>query len=403
MYDATQKLADKILADSDRCVMCGLCLPHCPTFNVKHNEADSPRGRILLAKALAQQQLQADENVRDHIESCLHCLHCERVCPAQVAFGELIDNSRYYLAKKRQATPLPRWLKLLIASHKLCLIIALFIRLYQGSGMQSWLRRRAFFQRLSIASWDAMLPQWSHLPSKRTSERIDSKDKTVALFSGCVGAICDQNTLQVAEKLLNAAGFKIRSNKQYCCGAIHQHSGNLAYARQLMQKNTKAFPTNMPIVSCASGCGCRLEKYNNELSANHYDIHRFLLKHVQQLNFRELPETVALHTPCSMQNVLKHQQAPIKLLNMIPNLRVVSLKTESGCCGAAGVQILQHQSQGNALADSIIVAMKQSGADILVTSNVGCAMHLRRRIWSRGLNYEVMHPLLLLYRQLQTT
>ncbi|MXX98753.1 MAG: (Fe-S)-binding protein [Gammaproteobacteria bacterium] len=403
MYDATQKLKHKILADSDRCVMCGLCLPHCPTFKVKRNEADSPRGRILLAKALAEQQLEADENVRAHVESCLHCLHCEHVCPAKVPFGRLIDNTKHYLAEQQQITPLPLWLKPLLASRKLRLLFASVIKLYQLSGIQAWLRKRTFFKRSTIATWDAMLAKREYISAALPHSNINSK-QTVALFSGCVATISDQNTLRATRQLLTAAGFKVQlNNKQHCCGAIYRHSGDLEYARHLMLKNSKTFKADIPVISCASGCGAMLQQYDNELSARHYDIHTFIIKHADHLSFRELPETVALHTPCSMQNILKQQAMPKKLLSLIPKLQIVSLKPETGCCGAAGIQILQQQSQGDVLADDTIDAMKESHANILLTSNVGCAMHLRRRIWSRKLDYEVMHPTLLLYRQLQTT
>lgn len=404
MYDSIQKLRDRLLADSDRCVMCGLCLPHCPTFNIEHNEADSPRGRILLAKALSQQQLKGDERVRVHLESCLHCLHCEQVCPAQVPFGKLIDNTKHYLYRKQQTTPLPLWLKLIIASRKLRFLFAMFIRLYQHTGIQSWLRRKDFFKRSLIASWDAMLANRYYIPATKPFIKINSEHKAVSLFTGCVATISDQDTLKVTKQLLTVAGFKVLSNKaQVCCGAIHQHTGDSKYAQHLMSKNTKSFRTDIPIVSCASGCGGRLQQCDNEISARHYDIHTFLIKHAKNLAFKELPETVALHTPCSMQNILQQQESPKKLLSLIPKLVIVPLKPQTACCGAAGIQILQQQTQGNILADDIIATMKKSNAHILLTSNVGCAMHLRRRIWSQGLNYRVMHPTLLLYQQLQTT
>ena len=75
MYDTDQKLRAKIVADSDRCVMCGLMVYHIgPTFDIERNEADSPRGRIVLAKAIAKKQLKADESARTHLESCFALL-----------------------------------------------------------------------------------------------------------------------------------------------------------------------------------------------------------------------------------------------------------------------------------------------------------------------------------------
>ena len=403
MYDTTQKLRAKIIADSDRCVMCGLCLPHCPTFNIERNEADSPRGRILLAKAVAKKQLKADEGTRTHLESCLHCLHCERVCPAKVPYGELIDSAKNYLHQERQTTPLPLWLKLIIVSRRLRFLFALFTKLYQYSGIQARLRRWNLFKRSTVASWDAMLAKRYYMPGVKPHSAINPKYKAVALFTGCVATVSDQNTLKATQRLLAAAGFKVQSNKrQHCCGAIHQHIGDSEYAQHLMIKNSATFKSDIPIVSCASGCGGRLQQYDNEISTRHYDIHAFLAEHTKHLAFRELSETVALHTPCSMQNILKQQEMPKQLLSLIPNLSVVSLKPQITCCGAAGIQILQHQAQGNALADDTIDAMKKTNANILLTSNVGCAMHLRRRIWQRKLKYEVMHPVLLLYKQLQT-
>lgn len=381
--------------------MCGLCLPHCPTFGIKHNEADSPRGRILLAKALAKQQVDADRHVRRHLESCLHCLHCERVCPAKVPFGALIDNAKHLLYHRRQTTALPLWLRLLIASRRLRILSALFIKLYQRWGIQSWLRNRTFFKQSAVASWDAMLAEPTDISPAKPCDPIKSTNKTVTLFDGCIAMLTEQNTLKATRALLTVAGFKVQpNNKQCCCGAIHQHSGDLEYSRHWMLKNAKAFNSAVPVVSCASGCGARLQQYGNELSAHHYDIHAFLLKHAERLQFRALPETVVLHTPCSMQNILKQQEIPKKLLSKIPHLNIVSLNPRSSCCGAAGIQILQQQSQGNVLADDTIDAMKETDADILLTSNVGCAMHLRRRMRMRGLNYEVMHPILLLYKQL---
>ena len=59
--------------------MCGLCLPHCPTFQLSGLESRSPRGRIALARQL-QPDLAVDDSVVAAFDTCLQCRACEDFC-----------------------------------------------------------------------------------------------------------------------------------------------------------------------------------------------------------------------------------------------------------------------------------------------------------------------------------
>src|SRR5256884_774642 len=95
----------------DPCVHCGFCLQACPTFLATGDEADSPRGRIELMRALEAGELAPDDPcVALHLDRCLGCRGCEPVCPSGVGYGRGLETARALLAEHRKGgvSPLAR-------------------------------------------------------------------------------------------------------------------------------------------------------------------------------------------------------------------------------------------------------------------------------------------------------
>jgi glycolate dehydrogenase iron-sulfur subunit len=83
----------------DSCTHCGFCLPACPTYVATRNELASPRGRIVLLRALADGELTAgDPALLRHLESCTMCHACEPACPSGVAFADAYRAAQTLLA-----------------------------------------------------------------------------------------------------------------------------------------------------------------------------------------------------------------------------------------------------------------------------------------------------------------
>src|ERR1700747_70770 len=86
----------------DPCVHCGFCLQACPTFLATGDEADSPRGRIELMRALEAGELAPDDPALAlHLDRCLGCRGCEPVCPAGVGYGRGLATPRALIARRR--------------------------------------------------------------------------------------------------------------------------------------------------------------------------------------------------------------------------------------------------------------------------------------------------------------
>ncbi|MDH5632397.1 MAG: (Fe-S)-binding protein [Gammaproteobacteria bacterium] len=79
---------DIIAEEAARCVQCAQCLPFCPTFRLSNSESESPRGRIALAAAIANHKI-SDKAAWRHLDSCVECHACTRMCPSKVNYDRL--------------------------------------------------------------------------------------------------------------------------------------------------------------------------------------------------------------------------------------------------------------------------------------------------------------------------
>lgn len=387
---------------ADRCVKCGLCLPHCPTYTLKQDEGESPRGRIALMQALDSGQLEASAALQSHLDNCLDCRRCEVVCPADVPYGQVLDAGRALLQSQTSRSALPSWVAALTQPgyrrwlHRL-------LWLGQRLGLR-WLARRAPLPqslRRLVRYWP-QLARPRQLPSA-TPEISNSRGK-LALFTGCVGSMAGQAALHHSMALLQALGYRVESpTAQACCGALHLHTGSPAKAAQLAQENAACFANAgyQALLGCDSGCVATLAEYPASFP-EHYalppvmDVCGFVQQHWQAgIRLKPLPARALLHLPCTQRNVLRNEQAVVALLQRIPGLEVTPL-TQQGCCGAAGSYWLKHPQTADALVAPIVDEVTQRQPAYLLTSNVGCAMHLAAHLPD---HVRIMHPLGLLYQQ----
>ena len=393
-------ISDPLLREADRCVKCGLCLPHCPTYLKLTNEADSPRGRISLIQALLGDDLGPSASLQRHLDRCLGCRACERACPSGVAFGRMIDGARARMRATggSRAASLSPWLLQMLSDRERLSRYARILPLARRAKLlilaEKLALKRNHRQWLRVAR---VLPDHAAHPGLHPARHPSGR--SLQLFIGCVASLADRRAINAAIAVLTRLGYAVDIPKsQVCCGALHRHNGFPDQADRLCASNRELTRNSRAeaLITLATACHLELTEHAaSELPV--ISITDFLLNLLTQTAsptaFEPLNARIAVHTPCSART-----DQSVRLLKLIPDAQVFELPDNAICCGAAGSYLLTQSRLSAALGRDKKAHLDTTRADILVTSNTGCAIQFRLQ----GLQTEILHPIELINRQLST-
>lgn len=410
------------LAGVEACVHCGLCLPVCPTYEEWKTSMDSPRGRLLLMKAVAENQIPISDKFVLHMERCLVCRACESACPSGVRFGHAMEKTRSVIQRakvqkeKTEILESPRnriirkiLLNGLIMRPNRIRTLGWMIRCYQKSGLQVLIRRSGIltkirFRGLPLGVLADLLPE-NHLdmrPLPILSPAKGQKRDQVILFTGCVMNVLFRKIHWDTIRCLTTNGYEvIVPEKQMCCGALHAHAGEANHANSLAFQNMKSLQGDAPVVVNAAGCGSTMKDYCHLLpesqesegfSRRVTDIHEFLAEAGFRLPSNEFPEKVAYQDACHLAHGQSIRRSPRELLRSVPGLELVDLPRSDWCCGSAGIYNLTQPEAANQFLEKKIDAIASTGATVLAVGNPGCALQIEMGLRQRGLSIRVMHP-----------
>lgn len=406
MADTTHGQPDNNLAAlTDQCVMCGLCLPHCPTYRLDQHEAESPRGRIALARRLASGQLPASAQTIAHLDHCLACRACEAVCPSQVQYEEILIQTRALLKPLRPTRGrLARWLVDPVILVRLARLgSALRVKRWLPP-LARWLPGQSRLRRLA----EEMPATPDRLPGSLSPALIKSDRGRVILFPGCVASVFDRDTLDGAMILLTAIGHEVVTpSETVCCGALALHAGEREAAAgnaQITRAALQDCDSGTVLVS-ASGClGSLRDKTLAGSGLRIDDVLSFLAaaEGWKSLRFKPLHQRATLHLPCTQMNVGSGKQPLLQLLSRIPGLELLVLPDQPGCCGAAGSYFIEQADRADRLRAEKLDQVGRHSPDLLLTTNIGCRIFLGNGLRQRDSKIPALHPLALLARQLET-
>ncbi len=403
-----------VYEDFSRCVHCGLCLNHCPTYRLWQLEADSPRGRIRQMMLVEQGELPVSEGFVDHIDKCLDCRSCETACPSAVNYGKLVEHARARIErdfKRPLFSRMPRNLvyRRLLPYPERIAMAAKLLRIYQRSGLQAAARATGILKLLGLAERELLLPPVdSHFffdQLGKTFPARGTRRARVAFFAGCVANVTFTALNEATIRVLTANGCEvIVPEGQFCCGALPAHAGVRDVARDLARWNIAAFAsTNFDaLVTNAAGCA---PEYSAApaLAKKTRDVTEFLAALGLSASLKPVPASVTYQDSCHLLHGQKIREAPRQLLRAIPGVKLVELPFSDICCGSAGVyNVTQTKASLDLLAEKMACA-KSINAQIIATANPGCLLQLRAGLEIHKTGQEVLHLIELLDRACTAT
>ncbi|HEX4481545.1 MAG TPA: glycolate oxidase subunit GlcF, partial [Rudaea sp.] len=363
------------------CVHCGFCNATCPTYQLRGDELDGPRGRIYQIKQVLE-GVQPTQSTQLHLDRCLTCLNCETTCPSGVRYGRLVDIGRMAVEKRVPRKPLDAFrratLRFALTRHWIFDTAVLL-----GRAMRSLLPA-SLRKKLSPLRKPGATPKRIHT-------------RKVILLNGCVQPALMPAIDAATSRVLDALGVQaVVAADSGCCGAIDYHLDAHDAARAKARRNIDAWWPLIDggaeaMVINASGCGAMLKDYARVLrddpayrvkaeriAAMTRDLSEFLTPLVGELVGKSgalTKQRIAFHPPCTLQHAQKIRGVVEAILTSL-GAELVPIADSHLCCGSAGTYSILQPALSQDLRARKLQNLERDRPDEILSANIGCLSHL---------------------------
>lgn len=239
----------------------------------------------------------------------------------------------------------------------------------------------------------------------------------VSLFITCLVDSVFPNVGVAMTRILQQQGCEVVfPPQQTCCGQPSFNSGYTAESREVAKTFLQAFKDADIIVSPSGSCVGMIKHYYPELFANDpvlhkqaldvsnkiYEFSQFLVNvlHVEDLG-AFFPQTATYHPSCHGSRLLGIKDEPMRLLSHVTGLELRDLPYANDCCGFGGTFSVKMGDISGAMVDEKAEHVLETGASVLIGTDMGCLMNIGGRMTRRGERIRVMHLAELLYEGIQ--
>lgn len=364
------------------CAQCSFCQignGACPTYKVKRRDSYSGKGKMIIARALAQGSLKVSdglEGLRDAVFGCTLCGGCEEICQVDIPFVQVYQLMRSDFQK------MGLWPEQLEMAKK----TLLDSKNIQG---QSQMDR--------VEGWS----YWH--PDEDTLLDTMGQEAKTAFFFGCASSfrgVSIQATIATTLILDKAeVPYTFLGEEEVCCGAPMIMTGDFETARQFAEHNIEKYK-ELGVERVVTNCpGCY------KMWAHEY--HEFLdidppfeiiygpelfeeLIDANKLEFTNpLDLTVTFHDGCDAGRNSGFFEQPRKVLEHLPGVTFEELphnKNNCYCCGSGGVLRAIDADFANQINRLKVEDIEQTSAAVVAASCPSCVDFMQDQLPQTGSN-----------------
>lgn len=207
-------------------------------------------------------------------------------------------------------------------------------------------------------------------------------------------------------KLLEKAGCKVfYPEDQTCCGQPAFNAGFWGEAKDVCGKFMKDFKGTDYIVAPSASCIGFVKNYYKQLFENtpHKQASKDISKRVFELtdflvnvlNYTDfgasLNKIATYHNSCAALRECNIKQEPLILLSKVKGLELRAMQDNETCCGFGGTFAVKYEPISIAMADQKINHATATEAEVLISTDMSCLMHIDGCIQHKNAPLKVMH------------
>ncbi|MFZ5634782.1 MAG: (Fe-S)-binding protein [Bacillota bacterium] len=399
-----------------KCMKCGNCQAVCPLYRETAAEPAVARGKIRLAAAVLNGELQPTAELAGLFDFCLTCMACVANCPCGVRVDRVILAARNAVARSRGLSLLKRTAITGLSRPGLLNTGLGAARTAQGILFKKHGEGMTPRFPLGLEMRRVLPPLAGRFLRDELPEvaKTDQPLERVAFFTGCLINYVYPGVGRAIVAVLQRNGIEVVIPAgQHCCGSPVTIMGDHDTAEAMARSHVDLFSSvrcDAVITACGT-CGESFREYYpalltgselgstaRVLSGKTFDISEYLVEKVDIKPDRlaAVEAAVTYHQPCHLARGMGVKDQPVELLKKIPGLTYVPMKDPGRCCGGSGIFSLTHYDTAGHVRQHKLNDIKGTGANMVATGCGSCRMHLQDGLVQSKIEALVRHPVELL-------